>query len=205
MNRSQLLTLIIYLLFVSKPILAIPFEDVSSEVATPSPSALTLRLTTHSPQPSSCRFHPGPRLQSRANMQTVTTIIRFDSIAYGLIFTGFTQALPIKTAALALEAIYFDIQYSLTPYGRWYNLPPQSRVFLKIGEMYLLFEAADSTRVVPWGLVREWARVMKRLIALGGFVGFYTASFRRLVGEDVIDYWVMAGIGNPDPRAAAAA
>ncbi|KAI4231181.1 MAG: hypothetical protein LQ349_005778 [Xanthoria aureola] len=205
MNCSYLLTLITYLLFVSKLVLAIPFKDVASEVATPSPSALTLRQTTHRPPPSSRRFHPSPRLESRANMQTVATIIHFDALAYGLIFTGFTQTLPIKTAALALEAIYFDIQYSLTPYGRWYNLPPQSRVFLKIGEMYLLFEAADSTRVVPWGLVREWARVMKRLIALGGFVGFYTATFRRLVGEDVIDYWVMAGIGNPDPRAAAAA
>ncbi|KAI4274066.1 MAG: hypothetical protein L6R38_006185 [Xanthoria sp. 2 TBL-2021] len=205
MNCSYLLTLITYLLFVSKPLLAVPFRDASSEVAPKSTSALTLRSTTQLPPPTSGPFHPSPRLKSRANMRTVATIVHFDSLAYGLRFSTYTQALPIKTAALALEAIYFDINFSLTPYGRWYNFPPQSRVLLRAGDMYLLFVAADPSMTVPWALVKEWARIMERMIDFGGFVGFYTASFQRLVGDYIIDYWVTTGIGSPELIAAAAA
>lgn len=71
--------------------------------------------------------------------------------------------------------------------------------------MYLLFVAADPSMTVPWALVKEWARIMERMIDLGGFVGFYTASFQRLVGEHIVDYWVTTGVGSPELMAAAAA
>ena len=133
------------------------------------------------------------------------TTVQVGAIAYRTRFTAFTQILPIKTAILALEAIYFDIHFNLSSFGKWYNLPPKPRILLKTGAMYLLFTAADPFNPVPWDLVNEWARVMENMIALGGFAGFYTVNFQRLVGEHVVEYFVEAGIGDPAPLAAGAA
>ncbi|KAL8995169.1 MAG: hypothetical protein Q9169_005054 [Polycauliona sp. 2 TL-2023] len=88
------------------------------------------------------------RLKPR-NFRTVTTVIHFDSLTYGLRFSAFTQCLPIKAAVLALDAIYFDIHYNLTPYGKWYNLAPMSRILLRAGEWYLMFTASDPSMTVP--------------------------------------------------------
>lgn len=133
------------------------------------------------------------------------TTVYVGAVAYRTRFTAFIHIIPIRTAILALETIYFNIHFNLSPFGKWHDLPPKPRILLKTGSMYLLFIAADPFKPVPWDLVNEWARVMENMIALGGFAGFYTANFQRLVGEHVVEYWVMAGVGDPNPVAAAAA
>ncbi|KAL8855222.1 MAG: hypothetical protein Q9221_000128 [Calogaya cf. arnoldii] len=190
MNWSHLLTLISYLLFISKPLLAAPFTDASSEVAAKTSSRLELR------SPYSVPSH---------YFKSFSTTIVAGNLAYHLYFRGFTQALPIKAARLGLQAMYFDINFNLTPYGKWYNLPPQSRILLRAGEMYLQFVAADALSTVPWEIVKRWADVLERLTSLGGFVGLYSASFQRSVGGKTVVYWVSAGIGDPALLAAPAA
>ncbi|KAL8670571.1 MAG: hypothetical protein Q9168_004899 [Polycauliona sp. 1 TL-2023] len=200
----NLISLITYLLYLFKPLLAIPLIDASPEAAAKPSSRVILDTTTHIPPPIS----PPSHLSRRTNyhhMQTAFATIHSGSIAYGLVFSGFTQTLPIKAAALALDAIYFDIHFNLSPHGQWYHRPPQSRVLLRAGDMYLLFTATDPFKTVPWALIKQWVVIMERFSDLGGFVGFYIASFRRLVDEDIIDYMVETGIGNPVLLAAPAA
>ncbi|KAL8887378.1 MAG: hypothetical protein Q9215_005040 [Flavoplaca cf. flavocitrina] len=183
----------------------LPFTHGSSDIAARSSSALTLRSTTRLPQPVSQIARLSRRNPFDNSFRTVMTTVQVGAVAYRTRFTAFIHIIPIRTAILALETIYFNIHFNLSPFGKWHNLPPRPRILLKIGAMYLLFIAADPFKPVPWDLINEWARVMENMIALGGFAGFYTASFQRLVGEHVVEYWVQAGVGNPAPIAAAAA
>ncbi|KAL8791508.1 MAG: hypothetical protein Q9213_000125 [Squamulea squamosa] len=179
--------------------------DASSELITTATSRLTQRSTTHLP--------PTPILESRLKQaikprhlwgNSIATIT-FNSLHYRTRFSTFHALIPIKVAAAALKSIYFDVYFNLTPHGKWYKQPPRSRVLLEAGEMYLLFVASDPSVPVPWELVKIWAEVMENFIDMGGFVGFYSASFERLVGDKVVDFWVHTGVGSPIALAAAAA
>ncbi|KAL8734542.1 MAG: hypothetical protein Q9166_001442 [cf. Caloplaca sp. 2 TL-2023] len=203
MNLSYLLTLVSYLLFLFTPLLAIPLTDASpGHVAVPASNDApfsTIHLPTHASKTKS-----GSRLKPRVYVGPSTTIT-FNSLTHQTRFTMFTAILPIRIAARYLNDIYFEIHFNLSPHGPWYGAPPMSRIIIQAKSIYLLFTATDPNLPVPWQLVKEWTLAMERLVDIGGFVGFYSASFQRLVGDKVIDYWVQTGIGTPNALGAAAA
>ena len=199
MKLSCLLALTAYLIFLSSPILAIPLIDGSSELAEISSPRIALRSTTHFPTPVFPPSQPRHKLKSRG------IEIFFHALNYRTYFSSLNALIPISVAAPALERIYFNIHFNLTPHGAWHEKAPMSRILLRAGSMYIYFVAVDPFVPVPWELVRQWALVMEHLTDQGWFVGFYHANIERLVGERVVDFMVVAGIGDPTGSLAAGA
>ncbi|KAL8646682.1 MAG: hypothetical protein Q9210_005995 [Variospora velana] len=127
----------------------------------------------------------------------------------GVVFEKFVQLYafyPVtKTMIRAIGSLYFGIFFNLSPHGPWANIPPMSHVVLHAGGLYLEFLSPDPRVPVPWSFVKDWAEALDMNLNMGGFIGEYIASFERLTGDQVIDYWVRLGTAPPPLLAAAAA
>ncbi|KAL8771281.1 MAG: hypothetical protein Q9209_003186 [Squamulea sp. 1 TL-2023] len=205
MKFSQIFTRIYHLLLLTSPILALPPDEGFSEFITTFTPRVTQRSTTHLIPTPFLEHGPKQAIKPRYLWGSAIATITFNSLHYRTRFSAFYNLVPRKIAAAALKSIYFDIHFNLTPHGKWYKQPPSSRVLIEAGEMYLLFVASDPHVPVPWELVKQWAVVMENFMDLGGFVGFYSASFERLVGDQMVDFWVQTGVGSPVPLVAVAA
>lgn len=185
MHFSILLLLLSSLLFSASPLLAIPLTTSSQSSVL---SSLQSRHEKHHP-----RVYPAG---------TIT----FNSITHRTRFTMLTAFYPLTSSIVrTVNNIYFEIMFNLSAHGKWTNVAPMSRVLLQSADVYLIFLSEKPNVPVPWELIKEWAEAMDNITTMGGFVGTYTATFERLVGDRVVDFWIHMGIGSPPALAAAAA
>ncbi|KAL8692965.1 MAG: hypothetical protein Q9218_002114 [Villophora microphyllina] len=134
-----------------------------------------------------------------------TKTITLYTLTHRTTFTWLAAYIPSRIAAESLVKIYHEILYQCSSKGEWFNSAPLERVVLRAKDVYLVFTATDPQVPVPWQLVKEWAEAMEHSIDMNGFIGPYVATFERLVGDRIVDFWVQLGIGTPPALAAAAA
>ncbi|KAL8708733.1 MAG: hypothetical protein Q9220_006459 [cf. Caloplaca sp. 1 TL-2023] len=196
------LTTIAYLLYLISSVHAAPSTPNSHASPLSPPPWLPLSLQ-HSNPPSRPRSRRRihPRFTDPIGVKTVT----FNSLTHKTIFTYCASVIPMHIAARSVANIYFEIFFNLSPHGAWYNIPPMSRVLIQSRDVYLVFTAASPDVPVPWALVRDWAQAMEHMTDMGWVLGQYTASFERLVGDKLVDFWVTLNAGTPLSLAAAAA
>ncbi|KAL8658467.1 MAG: hypothetical protein Q9202_007554 [Teloschistes flavicans] len=126
-----------------------------------------------------------------------TKTITMNSLTHHTTFTWLAAYVPSSIAANALVKIYHEILYQCSPSGAWFNSPPMPRVVVHVKEAYLIFTSTNPDIPVPWQLIKEWAEAMEYVMDMNGLIGPYVATFERLVGEKVVDFWVQMGIGIP--------
>ncbi|KAL8777883.1 MAG: hypothetical protein Q9194_002299 [Teloschistes cf. exilis] len=126
-----------------------------------------------------------------------TKSFTMNTLTHRTTFTFLAAYVPSNTAANALVRIYHEILYQCSPKGAWFHSPPLPRIVVKIKEAYIIFASANPDVPVPWQLVKEWAEAMEHVMDMNGLIGPYVATFERLVGEKVVDFWVQMGIGAP--------
>lgn len=186
MHLSNLLALLCYLLFLAAPLFALPLT-ISSQPT--SPPTIQARHQRHT---------------ARALIST-GRVITLNSLTHHTKLVELYAFYPSPTLIRIFTNIYFQILFNLSTQGPWFNVPPMSRVLIKSANVYLEFLSTDPDVPVPWQLVKEWAEALDFTMSRGGFLGFYTASFERLTGNRVVDYWIHLGAGEPFPSAATAA
>ncbi|KAI4118848.1 MAG: hypothetical protein LQ345_001182 [Seirophora villosa] len=194
MHVVNLLTVLACLLFIASPINAVPLT-ISSQPA--SPRALPYHL------------HQQRRPRNTPNQGVFHfnyALLRQGAFTHHATFVQLQAFYPVTSAIIrAIGSIYFEIFFNLSPLGSWANIPPMNRVVIHVADIYLEFLSPNPQVPVPWSLVKHWAEMMDLYLNMGGFVGSYVASFERIVGDEIIDFWVSMHYGPPPPLAAAAA
>ncbi|KAL9601886.1 MAG: hypothetical protein Q9219_002239 [cf. Caloplaca sp. 3 TL-2023] len=187
---ENFLALISYLLCTITPLHAMPYATSSdnSQPVVPSQSEQQARHH-HFLLP---RTPPGTITASTLTHRTrLTQLLTF----YPLTATIFST----------LHLLYFQIHFNLSKHGKWYRLPPVSRVLIRQKELYILFYSSDPRVTLPWSFLRDWAEAMEMALEKGGFCGTYLASVQRIDGVTEADIWIRMGIGEPADLADAAA
>ncbi|KAL8626592.1 hypothetical protein Q9189_007714 [Teloschistes chrysophthalmus] len=126
-----------------------------------------------------------------------TKSFTMNTLTHKTTFTFLAAYVPSNAAANALVRIYHEILYQCSPKGAWFHSPPLPRIVVRIKDAYVIFASANPDVPVPWQLVKEWAEAMEHVMDLNGLIGPYVATFERLVGEKMVDFWVQMGIGTP--------
>ncbi|KAL9016310.1 MAG: hypothetical protein Q9185_006352 [Variospora sp. 1 TL-2023] len=183
------LIVLMYLFFITSPLYAVPLM-ISSQPA----SLRSLRTQHHQQQYRPRAFTP-PH-----------AVIHFNTLTHHTRFVQLYAFYPVTKAIIrALGSLYFEVFFNLSPHGPWANIPPMSHVVLHAGGLYLEFLSSDPRLPVPWSVVRDWAEALDMDLNMGGFIGEYIASFKRLTGDGDIEYWIRLGTAPPPPLAAAGA
>ncbi|KAL9578508.1 MAG: hypothetical protein Q9212_005674 [Teloschistes hypoglaucus] len=183
MHLPHFFTVASFLLLFTSPVLAIPYN------VSPFPQQQEAdRQLSHRPRDIDRRV---------IGDGSPTKSFTMDTLTHRTTFTYLAAYVPSNAAANALVRIYHEILYQCSPKGAWFHSPPLPRIVVRIKDAYLIFASANPDVPVPWQLVKEWAEAMEHVMDLNGLIGPYVATFERLVGEKVVDFWVQMGIGAP--------